>query len=57
MTSIVMIVHNRYRLTEQAIKSLHDHTPHDEFNLTLVDDCSTDFRVTKRLHELHLHPH
>jgi len=45
MTNIVMVVRDRFRLTEQALKSLFDHTDRDQFNLTIVDDYSTDFRL------------
>lgn len=49
MTNIVLLVRDRFKLTEQAIRSLYDHTPQDQFNLTIVDDESMDFRVTKML--------
>ncbi len=40
MTNIVMLVKNRPRLTKQALESLYDHTPKEEFNLVVVDDGS-----------------
>ncbi len=49
MTSIVMLCHNRLRLLQQALRTLYDNTPREEFNLTLVDDASTDFRVRNAL--------
>ncbi len=49
MTNIVMLVRDRYKLTEQAINSLRKHTDPDQYNLTIVDDGSTDFRVTRYL--------
>jgi hypothetical protein len=41
MTSIVMLVKDRPRLTRQALQSLYDHTPKDQFTLTIVDDGSS----------------
>lgn len=52
MTNIVFLCHNRLRLTEQALQSLYQHTPRESFNLTIVDDASDDFRLSKRLHEV-----
>lgn len=49
MTNIVMTVHNRYLLTEQAIWSLYHNTNGSEFNLTIVDDESEDFRLRRLL--------
>ncbi len=49
MTNITLLAHNRPRLTEQALKSLFDHTDRKTFTLTLLDDCSTDFRTTRLL--------
>lgn len=49
MVNIVMLVRDRYRLTEQALRSLYQNTPRDQFNLTIVDDGSEDFRVLKLL--------
>lgn len=45
MTNIVFLVKNRLKLTEQGLKSLYDHTDRTQFNLTIVDDASDDFRV------------
>jgi hypothetical protein len=42
MTNIVLTVRGRYRLTEQAFRSLLDHTSPDQFNLTIVHDASGD---------------
>ena len=47
MTNIVLLIHNRLRLTTQALTSLADHTDPDAYTLTLVDDSSTDFRVQR----------
>ena len=44
-TSIVMVTRNRYRLLAQTLQSLYDHTPREQFNLTIVDDSSDDFRA------------
>lgn len=49
MTSIVMLVHDRLNLTRQALRTLYDNTPREEFTLTLVDDASRDFRVRRLL--------
>lgn len=49
MTNIVLLVRDRYRLTQQALESLYEHTPLDQFNLTIVDDGSTDFRTVRVL--------
>ena len=49
MTNIVMLVKDRFRLTEQALETLYSYTPRDQFNLTLVDDEGTDFRVVWNL--------
>lgn len=48
MTNIVMVVKDRWRLTEQALESLVQNTPAELYTLTLVDDASQDFR-TRRL--------
>ena len=45
MTNVIMLVRDRFRLTEQALNSLYTNTPRDQFNLTIVDDESGDFRV------------
>lgn len=47
MTNIVMLVHNRYNLTKQALESLVAHTKRDAYTLTIVDDESDDFRVPR----------
>ncbi len=44
-----MICHNRLRLLQQALRTLYDNTPREEFTLTLVNDASTDFRVDRAL--------
>jgi glycosyltransferase involved in cell wall biosynthesis len=49
MTNIVMLCHERLRLTEQALESLYAHTPADQFTLVLCDDGSRDFRVKRML--------
>lgn len=51
MTNLVLIAHNRHRLLEQSLSTLYKYTPRDQFNLTLIDDGSTDFRA-RRLLEL-----
>lgn len=40
-TNIVMLMRNRLTLTLQSLNSLYRNTPSDEFNLTLVDDDSS----------------
>lgn len=45
MTNIVMLVRDRFKLTEQALSSLYHHTPREEYTLTIVDDGSQDFRT------------
>lgn len=49
MTNIVMLCHNRLRLLEQALRTLAQNTPAEEVTVTLVDDCSSDFRVRRLL--------
>lgn len=49
MTNIVMTVRDRWKLTAQALESLAANTDRSEYNLTLVDDGSEDFRVKKLL--------
>lgn len=49
MTNIICLVRDRYRLTEQTLDSLYAHTLQSQFNLTVVDDGSTDFRVRRLL--------
>jgi len=51
MTNIIMLCHNRLRLLQQALRTLYDNTPREEFTLTLVDDQSTDFRVRRTLED------
>lgn len=38
--NIVMLAHNRPRLTTQCMRSLGDNTPADLYNLTVIDDAS-----------------
>lgn len=40
VVNIVLIAHNRAALTRQAIATLLQHTPKDQFTLTIVDDGS-----------------
>lgn len=40
MTSIVMLVKDRPRLTEQTLRTLYDTTPKDQFSLTIINDGS-----------------
>lgn len=49
MVNIVMLVHNRLRLTEQALRTLAQNTPADSYTLALVDDASDDFRTARLL--------
>lgn len=49
MTNIVMLCRDRYRLTQQALASLREYTAPDSYNLTLVDDGSSDFRTQRLL--------
>ncbi len=49
MTNIVFLVRDRFRLTEQGLESLYAHTKLEDFNLTIVDDQSEDFRVRRLL--------
>ena len=51
MTNIVMLCHDRYRLLKQSLQSLRDHTPTEDYNLTLVEDFSSDFKVRNLLSE------
>ena len=44
-TNVVMLVRDRYQLTEQALSSLYENTPREQFNLVIVDDSSQDFRT------------
>lgn len=47
MTNIVLLSYNRPRLLEQTIRTLYANTPHDQFNLVIVDNGSDDFRVKR----------
>jgi glycosyltransferase involved in cell wall biosynthesis len=40
MTNIVLLVKDRPRLTEQTLRTLHEETPRDQFNIVCVDDGS-----------------
>ncbi len=40
MTSIVLLVKDRPRLTEQTLRTLYEETPRDQFNLVIIDDGS-----------------
>jgi len=40
MTNVVMIARGRAALTRQALKSLYENTPRDEFSLVMIDDAS-----------------
>jgi len=51
MTNVIMLCHNRLRLLQQALRTLYDNTPREEFTLTLVNDASTDFRVNRALED------
>lgn len=52
MTNVVMISKDRPRLLRQAIESLYANTVPKDFNLTVVDDDSQDFRAKKYLRSL-----
>lgn len=45
MTNIIVLCHDRYRLTVQTIQSIRRNTDPAAYTLTLVDDDSQDFRV------------
>jgi hypothetical protein len=45
MTNIVMVCKNRPRLLEQSLSTLVRNTDSLQYNLTIVDDASSDFRV------------
>lgn len=49
MTNLTMLVHDRPRLTEQALRSLYENTDKKSFTLTCLDDASSDFRTTRLL--------
>lgn len=42
VTNIVLLSKDRWRLTQQAIISIVDHTPSNDYTLTVVDDGSTE---------------
>jgi len=50
MVNIAMLATGRLRLTKQTLESLYANTSEKEFNLTVVNDSETDFRVTRLLH-------
>lgn len=52
MTNIVMITRNRHRLFSQTLRSLYLNTDKADFNLTVVDDGSDDFRTLNMLVDL-----
>lgn len=52
MISIIMPVKNRYKLTEQAVKSLYKNTK-TQFNLVVVDDASDDGNAFKILCDMY----
>lgn len=57
MTNIVVLCHERYRLTMQCIDSIRSSTKDGTYTLTLVDDDSQDFRVQNYLRDQALyHP-
>lgn len=57
MTNIVVLCHDRYRLTVQCIDSIRKNTDPESYTLTLVDDYSSDFRVRNYLDDQTLyHP-
>ena len=45
MTNIIVLCHDRYKLTVQTIQSIRRNTDPTAYTLTLVDDDSQDFRV------------
>lgn len=47
MTNLIMVVCDRYRLTEQTLRTLYQNTPNNQYNLTIMDNGSTDFRMLK----------
>ncbi len=49
MINIVTLTRNRPKLVQQFLKSLYDTLSHKEFNLTLVDDESTDTSMTRSM--------
>lgn len=42
MINIIMVTKDRMKLFNQSIESLYKNTPLDQFNLTVVDDCSSE---------------
>jgi hypothetical protein len=51
MTNIVVLCHERYRLTVQCLESIRRNTKEGTYTLTLVDDDSQDFRVRNFLRD------
>lgn len=49
MTNCVILVRDRYALTEQCLSSLYKNTPADQFNLVVVNDGSEEIRVKRLL--------
>lgn len=49
MTNVIITTRNRLRLLEQTLVTLYANTDRDDFNLTIVDDCSDDFRCLSLL--------
>lgn len=57
MTNLVIVTRDRLRLITQTINSLYAHTPHDRFNVVIIDDDSRDFRAKAFLRrQAILHP-
>jgi hypothetical protein len=51
LTNIVMLCHDRYALTKQAVASIRTNTNPAAYTLTLVDDNSQDFRTRNFLRD------
>lgn len=51
--NVCLLVHNRLRLTQQAVESLSATTPADAYTLAVLDDDSSDFRIGRYLSSLH----
>ena len=49
MTNIIVLCHERYKLTVQCINSIRKNTKEGSYTLTIVDDYSSDFRVRNYL--------
>lgn len=49
VTNVCMLATGRYRLTKQTLESLYANTPEKSFNLTVVNDEESDFRVRNLL--------